>query len=75
MEGTGRLRKAKGKGRFEPRKVDSLEEAQLEIQELNKSLNRQTPIRCVCLYLPDLCQVRYCFGLKYFPMLGWILNS
>ncbi|XP_061100021.1 GRAM domain-containing protein 2B-like isoform X2 [Conger conger] len=43
VEGVGRLRKPKGKSRFEPRKVDSLEEAHLQIQELNKSLNRQTP--------------------------------
>ncbi|KAJ8270551.1 hypothetical protein GJAV_G00116240 [Gymnothorax javanicus] len=40
MEGGGRLRKAKGKSR----KVESLEEAQLEIQELHKSLNSKTTI-------------------------------
>ncbi|KAJ8356850.1 hypothetical protein SKAU_G00196440 [Synaphobranchus kaupii] len=44
VEGVGRLRKVKGKARFESRKAQSLEEAQLEIQELSKSLSRHTPI-------------------------------
>ncbi|XP_035276122.1 GRAM domain-containing protein 2B-like isoform X2 [Anguilla anguilla] len=44
VEGGGRLRKVKSKSRFEPMKVESVEDAQLEIQELNKSLSRQTPI-------------------------------
>ncbi|KAG7456894.1 hypothetical protein MATL_G00240750 [Megalops atlanticus] len=38
---SGRLRKGKSKERFELRKAQSLEEAQLEIQELGKSLNKQ----------------------------------
>ncbi|KAJ8409406.1 hypothetical protein AAFF_G00228070 [Aldrovandia affinis] len=42
---SGRLKKGRRKSRFEPRKTQSLEEAQMEIKELNNSLIKQIPLR------------------------------
>ncbi|KAG7488084.1 hypothetical protein MATL_G00030760 [Megalops atlanticus] len=45
VDGGGKVRKGKSKKKLEPRKAQSLEEAQLEIQQHHKNLAKQTLVR------------------------------
>ncbi|KAJ8418933.1 hypothetical protein AAFF_G00004320 [Aldrovandia affinis] len=46
VDGGGKVKKGKSKKKLELRKAQSLEEAQLEIQQHNKNLTKQSLLRC-----------------------------